>query len=86
MYKRDSQAYVTHGHMGENMLDRLPDYRPSSLLNAQSQRQVEHLLFVCVLIHKDLRIIVGIVVDPRSLILRHVNAAMCSIVCTYISA
>lgn len=30
--EHDSQAYVTLGYTGENMLDRLPDYRLSSLL------------------------------------------------------
>jgi hypothetical protein len=35
IHERDSQAYVTHGYTGENLLDRLPIYRVSSLLREQ---------------------------------------------------
>ncbi len=32
IYEHNSQAYVTLGYTGENLLDCLPDYRRSSLL------------------------------------------------------
>jgi len=35
IYERDSQAYVTLGYTGENVLDRLPNYHLSSLLKEQ---------------------------------------------------